>query len=82
MDCICRHMSDNGLDMSIMSHKSVEYKQFSLHETYGTWHLEFQDKEKGVSGSIEIFHCPLCGRELNNWSWAKDRAKENLKGYL
>ena len=82
MDCICKHMSDNGLDMSVMSHKSVEYKQFSLHETYGTWHLEFKDKDKGASGSIEIFHCPLCGRKLNNWSWANDRAKENLKGYL
>lgn len=82
MDCICKHMSANGLDISVTAYKSVDYKGFSLHETYGTWHLEFQDKEKSVSSSIEILHCPLCGRKLNNWNRANDRAKENLKGYL
>ena len=73
MDCICQHMQKHGMDMHVITYKSVDYKNFYLYECYGTWYLRFNRYNDDVYDSIEIFHCPFCGRKLNNWHWAEDR---------
>ena len=36
MKCICENMIENGHDMHIMTYKSVDYREFTLYENYGT----------------------------------------------
>ncbi len=80
MDCICKHMEKDYVDMDVVTYKSPTYKGFYLHENYGTWDMRFKDDS--VYNRVEIFYCPFCGRQLNCWPWANDRRKENLKGVL
>jgi hypothetical protein len=49
-------MIENGHDMHVTEYKSVDYREFTLYENYGTWELRFQDD---VSKSVEIFYCPF-----------------------
>lgn len=79
MNCICKDMIKIGIDMHNPTYKSVDYRGFRLHETYGKWDLQFSDD---VRQSIEIFYCPFCGKKLNNWVWADGRRKENFERYL
>ena len=81
--CICENMHEDGMDMTTIPRRSVDYNGMSLYENYGWWWLQFDrgDRVEGKCRSIEIFYCPLCGRRLNNWEWANDRRIENLNKY-
>ena len=76
MKCICEDMRAFGLDRDVVRYKSENYDGFVLCEIYGRWYLE---EDKFTGNSIEIFYCPLCGRKLNRWWWAKKFLKNIFK---
>lgn len=76
MKCICKNMKEAGLDRDLIRHKSENYDGFVFCEIYGRWYLQ---EDKFAGNGIEIFYCPLCGRKLNHWWFAKDDRKAILK---
>lgn len=77
--CICENMKADGINMHNTEYKSADYRGFTLREYYGTWRLELLNN---IDQSIEIFYCPFCGRQLNNWNWMSERRKENFEKYI